>query len=80
MLRIRLVELLEQRNRTVYWLAKETKIKNTALYRLKNGQALGLSFDYLLRICNALECQPGDLLVIADEKTRKQSGSKKRKG
>ncbi len=61
----RVDELLEGRGRTFYWLAKETGISHTTLWRLKKGKALGINFGTLERICLALGCQPGDVLMLA---------------
>jgi putative transcriptional regulator len=64
----RLDGLLAERGRSFYWLAKETGISHTTLWRLKKGKALGINFVTLERICLALACQPGDVLWLADEK------------
>jgi len=70
----RVEELLEGRGRTFYWLAKETGISHTTLWRLKKGKALGINFGTLESICRALGCQPGDVLGLADAgKTGKKS-------
>lgn len=68
MIELRIEQLLEERGKTFYWLAKETGIGHTSLWRLRHEEAKGISFDFLERICHALECQPGDLLVLVDNK------------
>ena len=68
MIEIRIDELLEARGRTFYWLAKETGISHTTLWRLKKGKAVGINFPTLEQICRTLSCQPGDVLKLADEK------------
>ena len=65
---IRLDEVLEKRGRTFYWLAKETGISHSTLWRLKKGKALGINFATLEGICQVLSCQPGDILILANEK------------
>jgi putative transcriptional regulator len=65
---IRVDELLEEHGRTFYWLAKETGISHTTLWRLKKGKALGINFDTLEKICQGLNCQPGDVLKLGNEK------------
>jgi len=75
MIEIRLDELLEGRGRTFYWLAKETGISHTTLWRLKKGKALGINFDTLENLCQTLGCQPGDVLTLANEKKRRKSRS-----
>lgn len=68
MIEIRVDELLEERRLTFYWLAKETGISHSTLWRLKKGKALGINFDTLEKICRGLNCQPGDMLRLANEK------------
>jgi putative transcriptional regulator len=74
---IRVDELLEAHGHTFYWLAKETGISHTTLWRLKKGRALGINFDTLEKICSVLECQPGDVLRLAREKRGKKRSTRK---
>ena len=67
---VRLDELLEERGRSFYWLAKETGVSHSTLWRLKKGKALGINFATLEKICRALGCQPGDVLKLANEKKK----------
>ena len=60
--------LLEEKGRSFYWLSKQTGISHTTLWRLKKGKALGINFVTLEKICEALECAPGDVLKLAAEK------------
>ena len=64
----RLDKLLAKEKRTFYWLAKETGVSHTTLWRLKKGKAVGINFDTLEKICRALRCQPGDVLLISNDK------------
>ena len=70
MIEIRVDELLEEQQRSFYWLAKETGISHSTLWRLKKGKALGINFVTLEKICRGLNCQPGDVLKLANEKKR----------
>lgn len=65
----RLDKLLANEKRTFYWLAKETGVSHTTLWRLKKGKAVGINFDTLEKICRALRCQPGDILFLTNGKT-----------
>lgn len=65
MIEIRIDQLLAEHGRTFYWLAKETGISHTTLWRLKKGKALGINFETLEKMCQALKCQPGDVLALA---------------
>ena len=68
MIEIQIDVLLETRGRSFYWLSKETGVSHTTLWRLKKGKALGIQFETLGKICQALECQPGDVLSLAGGK------------
>jgi len=65
---VRIDGRLEEQGRSFYWLAKETGISHTTLWRLKKGKAFGINFATLEKICLALDCQPGDVLAVADER------------
>jgi putative transcriptional regulator len=75
---IRIEQLLEERGKTFYWLAKETGIGHTSLWRLRHEQAKSISFDRLERICRALECEPGELLMLRDDEQTSRRGRRKR--
>lgn len=49
-------------------LAKEVGITNANLSILKNNKAKAIRFSTLEKLCDALGCQPGDLLVYEEEK------------
>ena len=68
MINIRIDELLSDHGRSFYWLAKQTGISHTTLWRLKKGKALGINFDTLEKLCTALGCEPGRILVMSDDK------------
>lgn len=44
-------------------LAERVGITEANLSLLKSGKVRGVRFDTLARICEALQCQPGDLLA-----------------
>lgn len=65
---VRIDDLLEKRERSFYWLSKQTGISHTTLWRLKKGKALGINFATLEKICETLDCEPGDILKLVSEK------------
>ena len=60
---IRLDELLSRREMTLTDLSERVGITVVNLSVLKNGRARAIRFSTLARLCEALDCQPGDLLV-----------------
>ncbi len=79
MIEPRLDKLLAKEKRTFYWLAKETGVSHTTLWRLKKGRAVGINFETLEKICRALRCQPGDVLFLTNDKTPPKRQSLKTK-
>jgi putative transcriptional regulator len=71
MIRVQIDHLLKARGRTFYWLAKETGVSHTTLWRLKKDKAQGITFNTLETICRTLKCQPGDVLRMARDKPAK---------
>ena len=69
-------KLLANEKRTFYWLAKETGVSHTTLWRLKKGKAVGINFETLEKICRALRCQPGDVLLLTNKKLLPQKSAK----
>jgi len=62
----RLDELLEERGLTLTALAERIGVTIVNLSVLKNQRAKAVRFSTLTAICEALDCQPGDLFVLAD--------------
>lgn len=61
-IQVRLAVMLAERNVTSKELAEYVGITEANLSLLKNGHVKGVRFETLERICNFLDCQPGDLL------------------
>jgi len=61
MIRLQIHEQL--RNRSLYWLSKETGIAYSTIYKLATKPTKGISFVVLDKLCNVFNCNPGDLLI-----------------
>ena len=59
---VKLDELLHQRRMTLTELAEKVDITLANLSILKTGKAKAVRFSTLEAICQALGCQPGELL------------------
>lgn len=60
----RLGELLDARGMTLSRLSELVDVSIVNLSVLKNNRAKAIRFSTLQAICQALDCQPGDLLVL----------------
>jgi putative transcriptional regulator len=70
MIKIELEKLLA--NRTLYWLSQQTNIRWATLAAMQNGKSQRINLEDIDAICDALGCQPGDLLTKVQRKTRKK--------
>ncbi len=61
-IRVRLNVVLAERNVKSKDLAEYVGITEANLSLLKQGKVKGIRFDTLERICEYLDCEPGDLL------------------
>jgi putative transcriptional regulator len=61
-IRVRLDDLLKERHMTLTELSNRVQITVVNLSILKNGHAKAIRFSTLMRLCDVLDCQPGDLL------------------
>jgi putative transcriptional regulator len=59
---IKIDDMLHARRMTLTELAGKVGITLANLSILKTGKAKGVRFETLEAICDALDCQPGDIL------------------
>jgi len=62
MIKINLDLILLKRKMSVTELAEKVGITQANISILKNGKAKAIRFSTLERICQVLDCQPGDIL------------------
>lgn len=69
--RVQLDDLLRQREMTLTELSQRLGITMANLSILKTGKARAIRFSTLAALCEALDCQPGDVLTYerADTET-----------
>lgn len=60
---VHLDDLLARKGMTLTELATEVGLTIANLSILKNGHAKAIRFSTLSRLCEVLDCQPGDLLT-----------------
>lgn len=59
--------VMAQRKMKLSELSEKVGISMTNLSLLKTGKAKGVRFGTLLAICEALSCEPGDIIQIEKE-------------
>ena len=68
---VKLDVLLADRKVKSKELAAHVGITEANLSLLKQGKVKGVRFDTLEKICEYLDCQPGDVLLYEPEQARK---------
>ena len=69
---IKLDDLLHDRRMTLTELAERVGMALANLSILKTGKARAIRFSTLDAICEALSCQPGDILQFESEQTKRE--------
>ncbi len=69
MIRIKLKQLLEEKDKTMYWLSKQTGIRPNTISQWVNNEELSedkkvksISLEALDKICTALDCRVEDII------------------
>ncbi len=65
--RIRLDEVLAAKHIKAKQIAAQIGVSETHLSLFRSGKVRGVRFSTLAKLCAALECQPGDLLVYESD-------------
>lgn len=66
MIKYRVDEILNEIERTPYWLSKESGISYPTIDSIVKNTAKGVKFDVLYKICKVLGKKPGDILIIEE--------------
>ena len=69
---VKLEDMLHERRMTLTELSEKIGITLANLSILKTGKARAIRFSTLEAICEALQCQPGDLLEFASTSKEKE--------
>jgi putative transcriptional regulator len=65
---IRLDKVLEKRGKSLYWLSAAAGVPYPTLWKLvKKESQSSINLGVLSRICSALNCLPGDVLIYEED-------------
>ncbi len=59
-----LEQLLKERNKTMYALAKEENISYSTIHKIVKKDLQSIDLGILQKICRNLKCTPNDLLEV----------------
>ena len=75
---VKLDDLLHDRRMTLTELAERIDLTLANLPILKTGKARAIRFSTLEAICDALACQPGDILEFVSERAARPAPGKRK--
>ena len=67
MIKLNVLELLEKRGKTKYWLYKQLGMSYQNFNRMVNNQTKSIQYENIEAMCLLLGCTPNDLLLIVEE-------------
>lgn len=71
MVRLRILEILEEQNHTKYWLFKQMDLSYQNFNRMVTNQTSSIRFENLDIISTLLNCPVGDLFEKTDDSEKK---------
>jgi len=72
-IRVELEQVLKRREWSMWKLSQVTGVTPSAVWRLVRHKTTSINFPTLAAICEALECEPGDVLKLEKGKKRKST-------
>ena len=66
MVTLRVLELLEQRGKTKYWLYKQLGMSYQNFSNMVNNRTKSIRYENIETICRLLDCTPNELFLIDD--------------
>ncbi len=64
---IKLDKMLKSKQRSLYWLSANAGVPYPTLWKLiKKERQRSINLEVLSRICSALDCLPGDILIYEE--------------
>ena len=67
MIRLNVLELLEKKGKTKYWLYKQLGMSYQNFSKMVNNETKSIRYENIETICLLLECTPNELFEITIE-------------
>lgn len=65
MIKLKVLELLEQKGHTKYWLYKQLGMSYQNFSKMINNQTKSIRYENIETICFLLDCSPNELFEIS---------------
>ena len=67
MIKLNVLELLEKKGKTKYWLYKQLGMSYQNFSKMVNNETKSIRYENIEIICLLLECTPNELFEITEE-------------
>ena len=67
MIRLNVLNLLEKKGKTKYWLYKQLGMSYQNFSRMIHNETKSIRYENIETLCLLLECTPNDLFEITDQ-------------
>ena len=67
MIKLRVLEILKEKNKTKYWLWNQMNMSYQNFDKMIKNQTKSIKFDNLELLCEILDCNPNDLFEITED-------------
>lgn len=67
MVTLNVLQLLQKRGRTKYWLYKQLGMSYQNFNRMVNNETKSIRYENIEVLCQLLECTPNELFTFTDE-------------
>lgn len=67
MVRLNVIDLLEKKGKTKYWLYKQLGMRYQNFSRMINNETKSIRYENIETLCLLLDCTPNELLQITEE-------------
>ncbi|MCB2300677.1 helix-turn-helix domain-containing protein [Clostridium tagluense] len=64
MIKVNVIDMLNEKERNISWLAKKAGIGYSTIYNFSMGKTTAVNYEILESVCNVLECDIKDILKI----------------
>ena len=68
MIKLKVLELLEQKGHTKYWLYKQLGMSYQNFSKMVNNETKSIRYENIETICYLLDCTPNELFEITFDK------------
>lgn len=66
MIKTNVQKLLDEKGKTRYWLVKEMQTTYKTVNKICDNTLTGIQLETIEKLCNLLDCTPGDLFIAED--------------